>query len=101
MSVLMLFRVQGDASKLETMARENPTVLPEIAEKARSYGCIRHRFFATNDELLVVDEWPTPDDFQRFFKDSPEIAEMMAKVGVTTEPSITFARKLDLGDEVG
>jgi|SwirhisoilCB1_FD_contig_81_1890518_length_562_multi_6_in_0_out_0_2 hypothetical protein len=101
MSTLMLLRVPGNAKELERLAQENPDVLAKIAEKAKGYGVMRHRFFATQDEIMVVDEWPSADAFQRFYADSPEIGDLMGKVGVTTEPTITFADGLMLGDEVG
>jgi hypothetical protein len=51
---------------------------------------------------MVVDEWPDPESFQRFFEQlRPEIEPMMAAVGVKGEPDITFWRKLDTHDEVG
>ena len=101
MSVLMLLRVQGNAKGLEGFAAENPDVVQKIAARAREYGVLRHRFFGTESELFVVDEWPSPADFQRFYESSPEIPEMIMKAGITGEPSITFADSIDAGDEIG
>ena len=101
MSVLMMFRVKGDAKKLEELAAERTDVLPAIAEDAKRHGLIRHRFYGTDDEILVVDEWPTAEAFQEFFAAHPEIQEMMAQVGVTTQPEVTFWRKLATNDDVG
>ena len=101
MSVLMLLRVKGDARKVEQFAADNPGAMKSIVERATSNGLIRHRFFGTADEIIVVDEWPDEASFQRFFDASPEIADMMAKAGVTTPPDITFARQLDVDDSVG
>jgi heme-degrading monooxygenase HmoA len=101
MSVLMLLRVKGDARKVEQFAAEDPAAMKSIIDRAKSNGLIRHRFFGTADEVIVVDEWPVEASFQRFFDASPEIADMMAKAGVTTPPDITFARQLDVDDAVG
>lgn len=101
MSVLMLLRAQGNAKGLEDFAAENPGVVQKIAARAKEHGVLRHRFFSTESELLVVDEWPSPDDFQRFYESSPEIPEMMMKAGITGEPSITFADAIDAGDDIG
>jgi hypothetical protein len=49
---------------------------------------------------MVLDEWPDEESFQRFFAAHPEIGELMGQVGVTSEPTITFWRKLDTHDEV-
>ena len=101
MSVLMLLRVKGDARKVEQFAADNPGAMKSIVERATSNGLIRHRFFGTADEIIVVDEWPDEQSFHKFFAESPEIAEMMKGVGVTTEPTILFARQLDVDDAVG
>ena len=51
---------------------------------------------------MVVDEWPDPEGFQRFWEAMrPEIEPMMREVGVTGEPTITFGRKLETHDDVG
>ena len=101
MTVLMLLRVKGDGRKVEQYAAEEPGKLKAIVERAKSNGLIRHRFFATADEVIVVDEWPDEASFQRFFDSSPEIGEIMARAGVTTQPEITFARQLDVDDSFG
>ena len=62
------------------------------------HGLISHRFYASGDELLVVDEWESKEGFQAFFAEATEIPGMMAEVGVTTEPEVTFWRRLDTHD---
>lgn len=101
MSVLMLLRAQGNAKGLEGFAATNPDIVQKIAARAKEHGVLRHRFFGTESELFVVDEWPSAEDFQRFYESSPEIPEMMSKAGITGEPSITFANYIDAGDEIG
>lgn len=101
MSVLMLLRIQGNAKGLEDFAKTSSDVVQKIAARAKEYGVLRHRFFGTENELFVVDEWPSPDAFQRFYESSPEIPEMMAKAGLTGEPSITFADHINAGDDIG
>ena len=51
---------------------------------------------------MVVDEWPDPESFQSFFAEArSEIEPMMRDVGATSEPEVTFWRKLESHDEVG
>jgi heme-degrading monooxygenase HmoA len=101
MSVLMLLRVKGDAAKVEQAVRDDQLVLKTIVDRAKSHGLIRHRFFGTADEIIVVDEWPDEASFHKFFDASPDIQEVMAAAGVTTPPEITFARQLDVNDSFG
>jgi hypothetical protein len=102
MSVIMTFVVTGDPDELERRAAENPGAMRSIADRAKENGLIAHRFYGADGKIMVVDEWPDSGSFQRFFEQMrPEIEPMMAAVGVTGEPEITFWRKLDTHDEVG
>jgi len=101
MSVLMTLRVKGDATKLEALAAKDPTLIPSVANKGKEMGALYHRFYATDDEILVVDIWPDAATFQAFFDSTPEIPNIMSEAGVTTAPEITMWRKLELGDDIG
>jgi hypothetical protein len=101
MSVLMTLRIQGDATALEKMSADDPAIFKTVVERAKSHGLISHRFFGTATEMLVVDEWPDEASFQTFFQSSPEIGEMMAAAGVTSQPTPEFWRPLDVDDRVG
>jgi heme-degrading monooxygenase HmoA len=103
MSVIMTFKVQGDAKRLEQLAAENPDKLPAIAERAKEHGLIAHRFYGSDDGfILVVDEWPDEASFQSFFDSArDEIEPAMREAGVVGEPEIRFWRKLETKDDVG
>jgi hypothetical protein len=103
MSVIMTFRIKGDPNKLEQRAGEDPAGMRAIADKAQEHGLIAHRFYGSEDgQIMVVDEWPDPESFQRFFEAlRPEIEPMMQEVGATGEPEVIFWRKLETHDEVG
>jgi quinol monooxygenase YgiN len=100
-SVIMTLRVSGDPDKLEQLARENPDAIRGISERGKAAGVIAHRFYGNEGQIMVVDEWPDAESFQRFFESEQEaIGPMMAQVA-TSEPEITFWRKLETGDEIG
>jgi len=100
-SVIMTLRVSGDPDKLEQLASEKGDVLRDIAERAKAAGVIAHRFYGSEGQIMVVDEWPDPESFQRFFHENEaEIGPMMEQVA-TSEPEITFWRKLETGDDIG
>ncbi|MDX6327600.1 MAG: hypothetical protein QOK15_3954 [Nocardioidaceae bacterium] len=98
MTVLMTLRVHANTKSVEN---EDKDLLRSIVEKGKQHGVISHRFYGTDDEILVVDEWPDEESFQRFYADAPEIGGMMERAGVTAAPEITFWRHLDTGDDVG
>jgi heme-degrading monooxygenase HmoA len=103
MSVIMALRVQGDAQKLEAFARENRDRMEGIVEQAKQNGLIAHRFYGSESgEIMVVDEWPDAESFQRFFEGArDQIQPLFAEAGVSEEPQPTFWRKLETHDEYG
>jgi hypothetical protein len=49
-----------------------------------------------------VDEWPDAASFQAFFEqEQGRIQSLMQQAGVSSEPELTFWRRLQSGDEVG
>ena len=101
MSVIMTLRVSGDPAKLEAMAAENPDAISAISARAKELGMIGHRFYGSDNEIMVVDEWPDEESFHRFYEDQGETIGAMMQQVATGEPAITFWRKLDTRDEVG
>ena len=101
MSVLVTLRVPAKGDLLEQAAKGDADLLAPVVVKAKAHGLIAHHFWASQNEILVVDEWPDEASFQAFFEASPEIAGIMAKAGATGEPQVEFWRKLDVGDDVG
>ena len=103
MSVIMTFRANGDPRQLEERAAGNPEGMRAIADQAKQHGLIAHRFYGSDEnEILVLDEWPDPESFQSFWEEARgDIEPMMREVGVTSEPDVTFWRKLETHDEVG
>jgi hypothetical protein len=100
-SVLMVLRVPADAASLERAASENREMFMSISEDARTRGAVHHDFYEGDGEIVVVDEWDSPESFQSFFDDNGEkIGQLMAAAGVQGQPGPPqFYRKLSLGDE--
>jgi hypothetical protein len=100
-SVIMTSRVSGDPDKLEQMAAEHPDVISGISGRAQAAGAIAHRFYGSDGQIMVVDEWPDAASFQAFFAAEQEtIGPLMAQVA-TSEPEIVFWRELETGDSIG
>ena len=102
MSVIMTLWLQGDPAALERYAAENSETMRGIVEHAMEHGAIAHRFYGSDGQILVIDEWPDEESFNSFFAHMQgEIGPMMEAVGVTNEPKPVFWRKLDTGDDYG
>jgi len=101
MSVIMTMRFTGDPAKLEAVAAERHDELTAIVGRAKEAGVIAHRFYGGDGKVMIVDEWPDAESFQRFFEqERPHIEPLMQAVA-TSEPEIEFWTKLETGDEVG
>ena len=103
MSVIMTLRANGDPAELERRAAGNPDAIRAISDRAKEHGLFAHRFYGSDDgQIMVVDEWPDRESFEKFFAEAgSEIEPLMREVGVTSEPEVTFWRKLESHDEVG
>jgi hypothetical protein len=103
MSVIMTLRVKADAAKIEAGAAGNPEGMRALMEKAKQHGVIAHRFYGSdNGDVMVLDEWPDAESFQRFFEETrSDIEPMMVRADMAGEPEVTFWRQLETGDEYG
>jgi hypothetical protein len=102
MSVIMTMRISGDPAGMERYASEHPDEMQAVIGLARQHGLTAHRFYGADGQIMVVDEWPDPDSFQRFFEEArPRIEPMMVAGQAQGEPEVTFWSKLDTGDDVG
>jgi hypothetical protein len=102
MTVLVTLRISGDPSRLEAVSAQDPAAFPAVLALAKPHGVISHHFYASEGQVLVVDEWPTEDAFRTFYEQAgPQIGAIMEQTGVTAPPEVTFWNKLDLGDDLG
>lgn len=103
MSVIVTLRINGHPKRLEEHATANTDAMQAIIELANGHGLIAHRFYGSDPgQIMVIDEWPDAESFQRFFEQAgPQIQPLMAASGVTSEPEVTFWRKLETHDDVG
>lgn len=98
MSIFMILRVSGDPDGFERYANANAEMLQRIAAAGKAAGATRHAFAAGDGELLVIDEWPDAEAFQRFFDSQKEIPKVMQEGGAKGSPEISIYRKLDTPD---
>jgi hypothetical protein len=98
MSVYMILRVAADVARFEKYANDNADLMRGVADAGKAAGATRHAFAAGDGEILVIDEWPDAESFQRFFQSQPDIPKLFEAAGVQTEPQVSFYRKMDTPD---
>ena len=98
MSVLVVLPINVDPEAFKKVASENAEAMQGIAERAKGRGAIHHAFYASDDEVRVVDEWDAADSFLAFFEaEGPNIGPLMESAGAQPgEPR--FYEKLDTAD---
>ena len=102
MSVLLTLVVNGDPRKLEEHATSDPEAMQTIVDSAKSHGLIAHRFYGSDGQIMVLDEWPDEQSFQSFFDENQgRIGPLMGAAGVTSDPQPTFWRELESHDQYG
>jgi heme-degrading monooxygenase HmoA len=99
MSVLMTMRVPGDTERFRQFFDSEGDRLKQIADQARQQGCLHHRFGIGDGYVLVLDEWESPEQFQRFFEGNEEIETVMRESGAQGEPEISFTEALGTPDQ--
>ncbi len=102
MPVIMTLQVSGRPAGAERYAAENQDAMKAIIEGRWSHGLIAHRFYGTDGQILVVDEWPDEQSCQQFFAEAQsQIQPIMDAAGATGEPHPVFWRKLEMHDDYG
>jgi len=85
MSVLVIAKFQGDTAVFRQAVAERAEEFAKIAEASKAAGGIHHRFGIGDGFVLVVDEWESPQHFERFFGD-PSLQAFIGTVGAAPVP---------------
>jgi len=100
MSVIMILRVKGNPADLERYAAgPGGDVMRRIAAVGKTAGAVSHRFAGGDNEILVIDEWPDEQSFQKFFDSQAEIPDVMRDGGAQGPPEIQIYRLLNTPDQ--
>ena len=93
MSVIMLQWAKGDPHRLEEYAAQNPEGIQEIIAQAKEHGLIAHRFYGSEGQILIADEWPDEESFVRFAEAAqPRIEPMFEAAGRDRRASYDLAK---------
>jgi hypothetical protein len=95
MSVAVIVKFNCDVQKLETLFVTHEAEFEQIAENAKDMGAIQHRFVAGDGQALAIDEWESAEAFDKFFKNQPQIPELMAEADASGPPEVSFYRLID------
>ncbi|WP_210505735.1 antibiotic biosynthesis monooxygenase [Naasia sp. SYSU D00057] len=97
--VIMRARVEGDPEELAQRYADDPEMLAALQRAGQPEGVLRHRTYASDGELIVVDEWESAEQFQAWMN-NPEVQRILGTLAVG-RPDVMFADQVKMGDEVG
>ena len=99
MSVLVIGKFKGDTAKFQRALVDRADEFAKISEASKAVGGLHHRFGIGDGYVLIVDEWESADDFQRFFAD-PELQAFIGSVGAApAPPEITVTEAVTSPDQ--
>ena len=100
MSTLVVGKFRGDTAAFRKALDERGGEFAAIAERAKQAGCIHHRFGVGDGFVVIVDEWDTAEQFERFFAD-PELQAFIASAGAATDapPELTVTEAITSPDQ--
>lgn len=90
----------ADVEKAVAGLQANGALLEEITGDTKAGGLIHHTFVAGENELVVIDEWETAEQFQNFFEGNAKVAKVMESIGVTGPPAISIYNEVDAPGKV-
>ncbi len=89
MSVIVIAHFSvPDMDKTMAVLAEHAALLDSVTEYAKGVGAIHHRFMAGDGELVVLDEWESPEQFQAFFEGNADVETITMAAGVTGPPRV-------------
>ena len=99
MSVLIIGKFAGDTAKFRQAMADRADEFAAIGERSKTQGAIHHRFGIGDGVVVIVDEWESAEQFQKFFSD-PDLQAFIAEIGAAPQPpEITIAAAVSSPDE--
>ena len=89
----------ADLGKTQEWAKANGNVAEDITAYGKSLGQIGHRMLTDGKDLVVIDEWPDADTFNKFFAGAPRMGEFLSGAGIVGEPEVTILDAVDVAGQ--
>ena len=80
MSVLVIGKFKGDTAKFQQALADRADEFAKISEASKTVGGLHHRFGIGDGYVLIVDEWESVEQFQKFMSD-PDLQAFIGSVG--------------------
>lgn len=85
MSVIIVGKFQGDTATFRRSLTDRASEFEKWGALGRAAGAIHHRFGVGDGYVLVMDEWESVEQFEKFFGD-PELQAFVGSIGAAAGP---------------
>lgn len=97
MSVIITMRVPGDTDQFRRWVNDEER-MAGFRERGQAAGALHHRFAVGEGFVLVVDEWESVDQYERFIGEL-QAEGVFAEAGAQGEPQVTIAEAITTADQ--
>ena len=85
MSVLVIGKFKGDTAKFRRALADRADEFAKISEESKAVGGLHHQFGVGDGYVLIIDEWESVEQFQKFMA-NPDLQAFIGSVGGAPEP---------------
>jgi quinol monooxygenase YgiN len=100
MSVLVVVKFTGDTDTFQKALADRGDEFAKVADRGRAAGAIHHRFGLGDGHVIVVDEWQSAEQFEKFFGE-PDLQAFIASAGadLSAPPDISITEAIATPDQ--
>jgi hypothetical protein len=99
MSVLVIGKFKGDTARFQRALVDRADEFAKIADGAKTVGALHHRFGVGEGYVVIVDEWESVEDFQKFMANPDLQAFIGSAGGAPVPPEVIVAEAITSPDE--
>ena len=93
MSTLVIAKYRADPARFEKLVQSQDVDFTAVARARMAKGCISHRDAVSDDEVYVIDEWPSVEAYNEHWSTGEGWShEVAIEAGFEEPPEITFLR---------
>jgi hypothetical protein len=99
MSVIVIGKMKAEPATIKKLRNDRKADFQGIAKEAKAAGAMHHRWGFGDGYIVIIDEWPDGESFQKFFSSNESIPPLMEAGGVQGAPEFTIVEAATGPDE--
>jgi quinol monooxygenase YgiN len=87
MSVIVIGHMTVEPGNVTKLWEERKADFEAVRTDAEAAGALHHRWAFGENEVVIIDEWPDAESFEKFFGSHTVIPQLMQAAGVEGPPT--------------